>query len=268
MRSALAQSLNTVAVRLSIETGRQPIADLAARMGVKTPLRVTRSLALGSSEVTVLDQATAYAVFANGGYRAEPHGIIDVRTSGGDILYDYNSLPHPKQRVLKESTVLGMTDMLNAVVETGTARRARLPGIHVAGKTGTTNAYKDAWFVGFTGNYSTAVWLGNDDYESTNRLTGGLLPAETWAKYMRVAMAYEVPKPLPGLAPPVDTGEVPVATAGDAPVPLDPGASGRLEPGTAAALGRLSERFSAATSAGAAAVPGRQAALGQGAIGQ
>jgi penicillin-binding protein 1A len=263
MRSALAQSLNTVAVRLSIETGREPIAQLAERMGVKTPLRVTRALALGSSEVTVLDQATAYAVFANGGFKAEPHGVLDIRTSSGEVLYDYNELPHPRQRVLKRSTVLGMTDMLNAVVETGTARRARLPGIQVAGKTGTTNAYKDAWFVGFTGNYSTAVWFGNDNYESTKNLTGGLLPAETWAKYMRVAMAYETPKLLPGLPPPAPSEEQLVADAEGGPAPIDPGASGRLQPRTAAALGRLSERFERAKPVAAAAAPERQAALGE-----
>jgi penicillin-binding protein 1A len=260
MRSALTQSLNTVAVRLSIATGRQPIADLMARMGIQTPIKVTRSLALGSSELTVLDQATGYSVFANGGYRVEPRGLINVRTSTGDVIYDASANPRPRQRVLSETTVLGMIDMLNSVVERGTGRRARLPGIHVAGKTGTTNAYRDAWFVGFTSNYTTAVWLGNDNYESTRRLTGGILPAETWAKYMRVAMAYEVPRPLPGLPLPEDTGEHLVAAAdGDAAL-FDPGASGRLVAGTAAALGRLEERFREA----ADDEPLRQAALHEG----
>ena len=278
LRDALRQSLNTVAVRLSIATGRQPIADLAAAMGVSTPLRVTRSMALGSSELTVLDQATGYSVFANGGYRIDPHGLIDVRTPAGKIVYDVSAHPKPKQRVLSEKTVLGMIDMMHTVVEAGTGRRARLPGINVAGKTGTTNAYRDAWFVGYTGNFTTAVWLGNDNYAPTNRLTGGILPAATWAKYMRVAMAYETPIPLPGLPPPEDTGEQLVADTGDGESLLDPGASGRLTSQTADTLGRLEERFKKAAAeaplreaaledslktAGAGA-PVRQAALGEG----
>lgn len=260
LRNALTQSLNTVAVRLSIEYGRQPIADLAQRMGVRTPLKVTRSLALGSSEVTVLDQAVGYAVFANGGYKVDPRALLDVRTSTGELVFDSVEEARPQQRILSETTVLGMIDMLHSVVESGTAKRARLPGIHVAGKTGTTNAYRDAWFVGFTGNYTTAVWLGNDDYQSTKRLTGGILPAETWQKYMRVAMANEVVKPLPGLpdpAPAKEDKDAPVAAAEGDPGLLSTGGSGRMAPETAAALGRLEERFQAAV----AAAPQRQAAL-------
>ncbi len=260
MRDALRQSLNTVAVRLSNATGRQPIADLAHSMGVTSPVRVTRSLALGSSELTVLDQATGYSVFANGGYRVEPRGLIEIRDVTGKTLYDANANPRPLQRVLGEETVAGMVDMLHSVAEAGTGRRARLPGIQVAGKTGTTNAYRDAWFVGFTGNYATAVWLGNDNYAPTNRLTGGILPAMTWAKFMRVAMAYEVPKPLPGLPPPLDAGGPLVAEVDDEEGLLDPGASGRLAQQTSAALGRLEERFRKA----AGDSPLRQAALGPG----
>ena len=256
MRQALTQSLNTVAVRLSIEYGRQPIADLAARMGVQTPLKVTRSLALGSSEVTVIDQATGYSAIANGGYRIDPRALIEVRNAAGEVVYDATEAP-PRERVLQESTVIGMVDMLHSVVMNGTARRAQLPGINVAGKTGTTNAYRDAWFVGFTGNFTTAVWLGNDDYESTERLTGGILPAQTWQKYMRVAMAYEEVKPLPGLAPPEPPTEEQVVAAGeDAEALINPGASGRLTPATSAALDRLEQRFRSAA-------PIRQAALGQ-----
>jgi penicillin-binding protein 1A len=256
MRDALRQSLNTVAVRLSVATGRQPIAELAARMGVSTPLKVTRSLALGSSELTVLDQAVGYSAFANGGYRIEPRGLIDVRTTSGKIVYDANAHPLPKERVLKESTVLGMIDMMHTVVEAGTGRRARLAGINVAGKTGTTNAYRDAWFVGYTGNFTTALWFGNDNYAPTNRLTGGVLPAATWAKYMRVAMAYETPIPLPGLPPPADSGEQLIADTGDGKSIFDPGASGRLTAATADTLGRIEERFKKA-----AETPEREAAL-------
>jgi penicillin-binding protein 1A len=213
---------------------------------------------LGSSEVTVLDQATAYSVFANGGFRAYPRALIDVRTTSGRVVYDASANPPPRVRVLQDSTVLGMIDMMHAVVEAGTARRARLPGINVAGKTGTTNAYRDAWFVGFTGNQTCAVWLGNDNYVSTNRLTGGILPAATWAKYMRVAMAYEKPIPLPGLPPPEQTDEQLVAEGAGSNSIFDPGASGRLEAETSEALGRLEERFKKAS---ALAAPMKQAAL-------
>jgi penicillin-binding protein 1A len=107
LRNALTQSLNTVAVRLSIEFGRQPIADLAAAMGVRTPLTVTRSLALGSSEVTVIDQATGYSAIANGGFRVDPRAILDVRTTSGEVVYDSQATPPPRPRVLSDTTVLG-----------------------------------------------------------------------------------------------------------------------------------------------------------------
>jgi hypothetical protein len=164
--------------------------------------------------------------------------------------------------VLKESTVLGMVDMLHSVVENGTGKRARIPGVHVAGKTGTTNSYRDAWFVGFTGNFSTAVWFGNDDFQMTKRLTGGILPAQTWQKYMRVAMAFEEAKPLPGLPPPAPAEDEPDAEAvaaadGGVPDVISPGASGRLSPETSATLGRLEERFKTV----ATPAPVREAAL-------
>jgi penicillin-binding protein 1A len=257
LRSALTQSLNTVAVRLSIETGRQPIADLAERMGVMTPIRVTRSLALGTSELTVLDQAVGYSVFANGGYRVAPRALVDIRTSSGDVVYDVAENARPLQRVLKESTVVGMVDMMHSVVENGTGRRARIPGVNVAGKTGTTNAYRDAWFIGYTGNFTTAVWLGNDDFSSTNNLTGGVLPAETWQKYMRVAMAYEEEKPLPGLPPLEDAPDGGPVAGGPEDLDIAAGRSGRLPPDTAGALERLEKRFEAARQA----APRQEAAL-------
>ena len=139
--------------------------------------------------------------------------------------------------------MLDMVDMLHSVVENGTARRARLPGINVAGKTGTTNAYRDAWFVGFTGNFSAAVWFGNDDFTPTNRLTGGVLPAQTWQRYMRVAHAYEVVRQLPGLPPPAEDREAKVAAASAGALPFLPGASSRLSSASANALGKLEDRF-------------------------
>ena len=256
MRSALTQSLNTVAVRLSMQTGRDTIAETAKRMGVKTPIRVTRSLALGTSELTVLDQATGFAAIANGGYRVESHAVVSITGPDGKIIYDGTGSFGRKERALKESTVLAMVDMMNSVVEYGTARRARLPGINAAGKTGTTNSYRDAWFVGFTGNFTAAVWFGNDDYQPTKRLTGGTLPAQTWQRFMRVAHAYEVIRQLPGLPPPAEDREAQIAAANANALPFMPGASSRLSTASADALGKLEDRFRSAV-----AEPMRQASL-------
>ena len=245
LKTALTRSINTIPVRLSIAIGRQPIADMAKRLGVESPLRVTRALPLGPSEVTVMDMATGYSAFANGGFRARPHGILNIRTSSGDVLYDRIANPPKLERVLDQKTVNGMVEMLNNVVIAGTGRRAQLPGINAAGKTGTTQAYRDAWFVGFTGNYSTAVWFGNDNFRSTRRLTGGRLPAETWQKYMQAAHLYTEIKPLPGLAPPPDAGtEIAAARDPDAET-SDEGAVGarRLSPVTSRTLKNLEDRL-------------------------
>ncbi|SER20235.1 penicillin-binding protein 1A [Faunimonas pinastri] len=245
LKTGLTHSINTVAVRLSTMTGRQPIADLAKRMGVATPIRVTRSLPLGTSEVSVLDQATGYSVFANGGFRITPHALIDVRTPDGKIVWNAGKdLPAPV-RVLKPSTVLGMVDMMHNVVENGTARRAHLPGINAAGKTGTAQDYRDAWFCGYTGNYVTTVWFGNDNYKKMNRMTGGTLPAETWQKYMRVAHAYVEIKPLPGLAPPSDARED-AATANASMPALNGGEQigvARLPAPLVGTLGQMEQQF-------------------------
>lgn len=245
LKTALTKSINTIPVRLSVAIGRQPIADMAKRLGIETPIRVTRALPLGPSEVTVMDMATGYSAFANGGYRARPHAVLNVRTSSGEVLYDNLSEAQELERVLDEKTVLGMVEMLNNVVVAGTGRRAQLPGINAAGKTGTTQAYRDAWFVGFTGNYSTAVWFGNDNFTSTRRLTGGRLPAQTWQKYMQAAHLYAEIKPLPGLAPPPDAGESVQTAALPDSENGNEGAVGarRLSPVTTRALREIEDRL-------------------------
>ena len=258
----MTRSINTIPVRLSINIGREPIAEMTKRLGVESPIRVTRALPLGPSEVTVLDMATGYAAFANGGYRAQPHGILNIRTSSGEVLYDRIANPPTLERVLDDNVVNGMVDMLNNVILAGTGRRAALPGINAAGKTGTTQAYRDAWFVGFTGNYSTAVWFGNDNFTSTRRLTGGRLPAETWQKYMQAAHLFVDIVPLPGLDPPADAGAALQAE-------LDPAIGGgealvgarRLSPVTSDALKSMEDRLSTIVPATASAAGDRTAAL-------
>jgi penicillin-binding protein 1A len=242
--TAFTHSYNTVPVRLSISMGRQPIADMAARLGIATPIRVTRSLPLGPSEVTVLDQATGFSAFASGGLRAEPTGVLRITTPSGDVLYDRIANPPERKRVLDQRLAQDMVKMMHNVVENGTGRRARIPGVPAAGKTGTTQAYRDAWFVGFTGSYTAAVWFGNDNFSKTARLTGGRLPAETWQKFMRLAHVNAPVKPLPGIPLPAEPPpETPVAGADGEVDPSLVAATQRLSPASLEAIQRLQRRF-------------------------
>ena len=197
LTTALAKSINVIPVRLAQAFGRDKIVETAHRMGITSDLRITRSLPLGSSEVSVVDMAGAYAVFANGGYKATPYPFTQIISSRGDILFDHRRDTPPPERVLDEKVVGEMNSMLVNVPEWGTGGRAKLDGIRVAGKTGTTSAYRDAWFCGFTGNYVAAVWFGNDGYTSTRRLTGGILPAQTWKQFMTFAHQGVELKPIP-----------------------------------------------------------------------
>ncbi|MCJ8143801.1 PBP1A family penicillin-binding protein [Ancylobacter sp. A5.8] len=234
--TALTRSLNTVAVKLAEAIGRGRIVDLAHAMGLHTELKITRALPLGAAEVTVVDMTAAYAVFANGGVSVEPHAVVEMRTPAGEPVWNFaQSAPTPRQIIPPE--IIGMINpMLNSVVENGTGRRAMLPGTKVSGKTGTTNAYRDAWFMGFTGNYVGGIWFGNDDYTSTKKMTGGSLPAMTWQKVMAFAHQGIELKPTPGLgnqpAPKLD-GAVAQATPLEIdgvqrPVTLSPVSAARL----------------------------------------
>lgn len=210
LMTALSKSINTVPVRLAKDfLGTEVIAQTAKAMGVETPLRTDKTMPLGTSELTVLDQATAYAVFPAGGMQSRRHGITQILNYNGDILYDFGRDEPPANRVLSETANANMNRMLVNIPVNGTARKAALDGgIVTGGKTGTTQAYRDAWFVGFTGNYTTAVWFGNDDYTSTNNMTGGSLPAMTFKRLMDYAhQGIElrsipgIENPLPGAAP-------------------------------------------------------------------
>jgi penicillin-binding protein 1A len=198
LASAFAQSLNTVAVTLSIKTGRDPIAALSHRMGLQADYPVTRSLALGVASVSVLDMTSSYAVLANHGYKTPAFGITRMSTLGGEPIFDLD-LDAPRERLLSDTTVAGMNMMLRGVVTGGTGRRAQIAGVPSVGKSGTTSSYRDAWFCGFTGNYVAAVWFGNDDYHPTDRLTGGTLPATAWQKFMAYAHTNIEIKPVFGV---------------------------------------------------------------------
>ena len=206
LTTALVKSINTIPVRLSVQMGkdsvdgRRKIIETSHRMGITTELKESWALPIGVEAVTVLDMTAAYGVFASGGYKATPHAALEVRSQKGDLLYRFDrEVGNPL--VISPGIVADINPILNLVVEQGTAKRAQLPGIKAAGKTGTTNSYRDAWFVGYTGNYVTGVWFGNDDYESTRKMTGGSLPAMTWHQVMAFAHKGIDIKPIPAVAP-------------------------------------------------------------------
>jgi penicillin-binding protein 1A len=221
MWQALMRSINTVAVKLSItighgnaKAGRAKIVQTAHKMGLHTPLPDTPSLPIGADEVTVLEHTVAYATFPNLGKRVVPHAILEVRTGSGETIWRFDRDGPKPEQVLPPQVATDMVWMMNKVVEEGTARRAQLDGIKAAGKTGTTNAYRDAWFVGYTGNFVCGVWYGNDDYSPLNRMTGGSLPAMTWHEIMTYAHQGIELKNLPGL-PPNPAPSAPVADKGE-----------------------------------------------------
>ncbi|QFU14901.1 transglycosylase domain-containing protein [Microvirga thermotolerans] len=224
LRDALALSLNTVAVKLNLEVGPKAVVQTAQRLGIASPLQANPSLALGTSEVTPLELVSAYAPFANGGTGVVPYIITQVKTTDGKTIYR-RPPGGGLGRVIDPAAVAMMNEMMHNTFVIGTARRAQIPGWDMAGKTGTTNDYKDAWFVGFTGSLVAGVWLGNDDGALTKRVTGGNLPTEVWHNFMKVALKDQKPVPLPGseyfrTAP----AETPVAQAGSGPAPAGEGA--------------------------------------------
>ncbi|WP_274425095.1 transglycosylase domain-containing protein [Chelativorans sp. YIM 93263] len=204
LATALARSYNTVPVRLAHDhLGIDAIQQLAEEMGVETPLNGHKTMVLGTSDMTVMDQVTGYSVFATGGYAGLRHGISQLRTHSGEIIYDRSHDAPPPHRVLSQQAVSHMNSILVQVPERGTGRRAALAGVRSAGKTGTTQSYRDAWYVGYTGNYVAAVWLGNDDYRPTERMTGGSLPAMVWQRFMTYAHQNVELKPIPGIENPL-----------------------------------------------------------------
>ena len=185
LREAFYRSSNSVAVQIAEETGRGHVARLARRLGLSSSMRVDRSLALGAYEVTPLELATAYTPFANGGFRAEAHGIAWIETADGEVLYTPPA--PPSGLVLDARTSTHMRDLMRAVVREGTGRNAAVWGLDAAGKTGTTNEFRDAWFAGYAGDLVTVVWTGNDDNSPTDHATGGGPPARIFGGFMREA---------------------------------------------------------------------------------
>ena len=207
--NAITHSINVIPVKLSIalgdgnaKLGRAKIIQTARNFGIYTPLPDTPSLPIGADEVNVLEHAVAYATFPNLGKAVAPHAALEVRTGTGELVWRFDRDGKRPEQVISPQVALDMITMMNSVVENGTGKRAQLDGIKVAGKTGTTNGWRDAWFVGYTGNFAGAVWMGNDDYSPTKRMTGGTIPALVWHEIMAYAHQGVELRPLPGLPAP------------------------------------------------------------------
>ena len=196
LTNALALSLNTVAVRVGLEVGAKGVVKTAHRLGIASDLQANASVALGTSEVTPLELVSAYAPFANGGIAAQPFIISRVKTAGGKVLYQRRA--PPAARVIEPQHVAMMNAMMAETLLTGTARKAELPGWQAAGKTGTSQDFRDAWFVGYTSHLVTGVWLGNDNNSPTKKTSGGNLPVEVWSRFMREAHRSIPATALPG----------------------------------------------------------------------
>jgi penicillin-binding protein 1A len=198
LTQALANSLNTVSVRLTLEFGPAAVIRTAYRLGISSPLEPNASIALGTSEVSPLELVSAYAPFANGGFAISPHVIERVRSADGKTLYARAT--QTLGRIVDTRYVAMMNSMLHETLVSGTARRADFPGWLAAGKTGTSQDFRDAWFIGYTSQLVTGVWLGNDDNSPTRKATGGGLPVEVWSHFMKTAHQGVAPSALPGLA--------------------------------------------------------------------
>ncbi len=187
---ALRDSINTVAVKVSEKAGRRQVIDTAHRLGILSELQPTPAIALGASEVALLELTAAYVPFANGGRAVLPHGIRKVRTTAGRVLYHRRGAGGGQ--VIARRPLASINRMLMTSLQSGTGKAARLPGRVAAGKTGTSQDFRDAWFVGYTPQLVTGVWFGNDDGSPMRRVTGGGLPAVTWQRFMSDAL---VPMP-------------------------------------------------------------------------
>lgn len=196
LTQALAMSLNTVAVRLGIEVGPAAVVRTAHRLGIASKLEPNPSIALGTSEVSLTELVGAYAPFANGGRGVSPHVINRIRTPAGKVLYKRPA--DPAAQVIDPRYVGMMNTMMHETLVTGTARKADIPGWSAAGKTGTSQDFRDAWFIGYTSHLVTGVWLGNDDNSPTRKATGGGLPVEVWTRFMKVVHQNVSASDLPG----------------------------------------------------------------------
>ncbi|MCE6959926.1 PBP1A family penicillin-binding protein [Cereibacter sphaeroides] len=222
LTTALKQSLNIPAVRITEAVGRDKVRQVATEFGIKSDLAAGPALALGVSEATLLEMTGAYAGILNGGSAVRPYGLLELKLQGDDqpLIGQEGGIG---ERVISEKAARLLTYMMTQVIESGTGTRARIPGWEAAGKTGTTQAARDAWFVGFTADYVAGVWMGYDDNTPLKGVTGGGLPAEIWHEVMLRVHEGLVPRPLEKIVP---EPRLPPRTSSDVrtdPVPQDTG---------------------------------------------
>lgn len=211
LETALAQSVNTVAARLANEVGTQNVAATARRLGITSKIQTDPSMALGAVEVSPLEMAQAYAPFANGGFSARGYGIERIRTARGKVLYDHGVERNQRTSVIGSPALQYMNQMMRQVMISGSGAGARVPGYDLAGKTGTASDYRDAWFVGYTGGFVTAVWTGRDDNTPMKGVTGGAAPARIWRAFMTSALPRLRAQAIPGgAAVPVEAPSDPI----------------------------------------------------------
>ena len=203
LQTALAQSINTVAARLANELGTQNVARTARRLGITSPIQTDPSMALGAVEVSPLEMAQAYTAFSNGGYAVKAYGIERIRTASGKILYDHGVVKPERAKVIEAQPLNYMNQMMRQVLVIGSGVSARISGYDLAGKTGTTSDYRDAWFVGYTGGFTAAVWVGKDNNTPMKAVTGGTFPARVWRTFMANALPRLRVSTIPGGAPSV-----------------------------------------------------------------
>ena len=232
LQTALAQSINTVAARLANEVGTSNVANTARRLGITSKIQLDPSMALGAVEVSPMEMAQAYAPFSNGGFLAKGYGIERIRTASGKVLYDHGVEKTARSAVIGSPALQYMNQMMREVVASGTGARAKVAGYDIAGKTGTTSDYKDAWFVGYTGGFVTAVWTGKDDNTPMKRVTGGGAPAEIWRTFMAAALPRLKATPIPGgvVEPPPVVPSDPIGDLID-PAPTPEGPAAETRPG-------------------------------------
>ncbi len=200
LQTAFAKSINTVAASLADQVGRDVVAADARRLGIASPINTDPAMALGTTQVTPLEMAQAYDALGNGGTRVEAYGLERIRDLGGPVIYQHRPAAHPQ--VVNNPQLSELDQMMRQVIVMGTGTGAAIPGKDVAGKTGTTSDFKDAWFCGFTGGITTVVWMGRDDDRPMSHIAGGSAPAQLWRSVMTSALRHLPSGPIPPGPPP------------------------------------------------------------------